>query len=192
MTASQQLEDLGDLAVAINSAHWQRDAYMCGAMLIQAKGQLRHGQWLAWLETNCKVPERTAREYMKLARSSQEYKGSKPLSRNSASKKAFLSSGMVVTVANKDAPNAGESVEVIRVEGEVVVCKTSNAITPYFISELISSKTKPTSKPKKHSIGQKRVEILEELLEKFVLTAKRSQLPSQALISKAELVLGYR
>jgi len=39
----------------------------CGLLLIAAKKELEHGQWLPWLETQCKIQERTAQRYMKLA-----------------------------------------------------------------------------------------------------------------------------
>jgi len=38
-----------------------------GAALIEAKGLLRHGRWLPWLREHCRLPERTAQLYMKLA-----------------------------------------------------------------------------------------------------------------------------
>jgi Protein of unknown function (DUF3102) len=61
----------------INEAHEQcRQAYQsslaharrCGELLIEAKSQVQHGEWLTWLSVNCTVAERTARAYMQVAR----------------------------------------------------------------------------------------------------------------------------
>ena len=43
--------------------HWVAS----GEALIEAKGQLRHGEWLQWLEANFEASERTARRYMLVA-----------------------------------------------------------------------------------------------------------------------------
>jgi hypothetical protein len=43
-------------------------AIAAGELLIEAKRQVSHGEWRPWLEANCKVPARTARHYMALAR----------------------------------------------------------------------------------------------------------------------------
>jgi hypothetical protein len=72
---------LADLASRINAEH---DA-VCGALkrslghaitagklLIEAKAQLRHGQWMSWLKDHCKIPERTARLYMRVAKNEAE------------------------------------------------------------------------------------------------------------------------
>lgn len=42
-------------------------ALEAGALLVQAKEQVPHGQWENWLSENCTVAPRTARSYMKLA-----------------------------------------------------------------------------------------------------------------------------
>ncbi|MBF5004769.1 DUF3102 domain-containing protein [Diaphorobacter caeni] len=42
-------------------------ALEAGALLVQAKEQVAHGQWENWLRENCTVAPRTARSYMKLA-----------------------------------------------------------------------------------------------------------------------------
>jgi hypothetical protein len=68
---------LADLAARIKVEH---EAYVAavkqslsralaaGDMLIEAKAQLKHGEWLPWLAERCGIPERTASRYMKLAR----------------------------------------------------------------------------------------------------------------------------
>ena len=65
------------LADKINAAHRTveelfhgalKRAVEAGELLMEAKSQVSHGQWLPWLEANCrKVPNRTAQAYMKLA-----------------------------------------------------------------------------------------------------------------------------
>src|SRR6202044_2192582 len=39
-----------------------------GELLIEAKAQLKHGEWLPWLEEHCGLSDRTARRYMRVAR----------------------------------------------------------------------------------------------------------------------------
>lgn len=70
--------DLPALALAINEEHALAErhaelaihrAKRAGDMLVAAKQQIQHGQWLPWLATNCPtIKERTARAYMRLAR----------------------------------------------------------------------------------------------------------------------------
>ena len=43
-------------------------AIRAGEALIQAKQLVEHGQWLPWLRDNCKMSERTAQNYMRVAR----------------------------------------------------------------------------------------------------------------------------
>ena len=69
---------LADLATRINIEHagaveHARSAVQCarqaGELLLQAKEQCRHGEWLPWLKANCpSIAERTAQAYMRLAR----------------------------------------------------------------------------------------------------------------------------
>jgi hypothetical protein len=68
---------LSQLAIEINTAHdiaieaarevirWSMKA---GDLLMEAKGRLAHGEFGPWLRENCKVGERQAQRYMKLAR----------------------------------------------------------------------------------------------------------------------------
>jgi hypothetical protein len=68
---------LADLAERINAEHDQAQAALrdgllhartAGDLLIQAKGLVRHGEWLPWLQEHCRVAERTAQAYMRVAR----------------------------------------------------------------------------------------------------------------------------
>lgn len=39
----------------------------CGLLLMKAKKQCKHGDWLVWLESNCpRISERTAQNYMRV------------------------------------------------------------------------------------------------------------------------------
>jgi N6-adenosine-specific RNA methylase IME4 len=63
---------LADLAARIRAEHvaMQRGvehAMRAGDLLLEAKAQLRHGQWLPWLTENCSMSERTAQLYMRVA-----------------------------------------------------------------------------------------------------------------------------
>ena len=75
LTASNSL---ADLAARINGAHAEflaslrttlTKAMAVGDLLIEAKGQVPHGQWGPWLAERCPaLSDRTARHYMRLAR----------------------------------------------------------------------------------------------------------------------------
>jgi hypothetical protein len=67
---------LTDLAARIQAEHEACEsalkrglehAVAAGKLLIEAKAQLKHGQWLPWLRDHCRIPERTARRYMEIA-----------------------------------------------------------------------------------------------------------------------------
>ena len=42
-----------------------RHAIEAGSLLLEAKEQLKHGQWLPWLRDHCIMSERTAQLYMR-------------------------------------------------------------------------------------------------------------------------------
>jgi Protein of unknown function (DUF3102) len=72
---------LADLAARIRAEHegartavkrGTEHAITCGELLIEAKGQLEHGQWAQWLIEHCEMSGRTARLYMQLARKRAE------------------------------------------------------------------------------------------------------------------------
>jgi uncharacterized protein (DUF2235 family) len=46
-------------------------AIKAGALLEEAKGLLKHGQWLPWLSDHCGLSDRTAQRYMRLARNAK-------------------------------------------------------------------------------------------------------------------------
>jgi Protein of unknown function (DUF3102) len=59
-----------DLAISHSRAAMQH-ALQVGQLLSQAKAQLPHGAWIAWLEAHTVVPRRTASARMRLARNEQ-------------------------------------------------------------------------------------------------------------------------
>lgn len=70
-------QHLDDLAARINDATSAAErsaraavahALEAGSLLLQAKGQVAHGDWEPWLQANCAVAPRTARAYMSLAK----------------------------------------------------------------------------------------------------------------------------
>jgi hypothetical protein len=71
-------DSLPALATEINAAHSAaldaarsalENARRAGMLLVAAKEQLPHGEWLPWLALHCPtLPERTARAYMRVAR----------------------------------------------------------------------------------------------------------------------------
>jgi hypothetical protein len=67
---------LTDLAARIKAEHTKSQtaikrglghAIAAGHLLNEAKAQLKHGQWLPWLQDHCGVPVRSAQRYMELA-----------------------------------------------------------------------------------------------------------------------------
>jgi hypothetical protein len=69
--------ELAHLAERINAAHAAAEgalrtglshARMAGDLLVQAQGQLAHGQWTPWLAANVCFSPRTARAYMQIAK----------------------------------------------------------------------------------------------------------------------------
>jgi hypothetical protein len=76
-TEIDRSNSLADLAARIKS--WDQavkdalkgavaHAMVAGDLLIEAKAQVPHGQWLPWLQDHCQVTERMAQRYMRLAR----------------------------------------------------------------------------------------------------------------------------
>ena len=70
-----------DLAARIKAEHEAvsvalkdsvRHAIEAGSLLLEAKEQLKHGQWLPWLRDNCTMSERTAQLYMRCAKSCED------------------------------------------------------------------------------------------------------------------------
>jgi hypothetical protein len=53
-----------DAGYSAGLEHYRR----AGALLIEAKSQLQHGEWRAWLKRNFVLSHETARRYMTLAR----------------------------------------------------------------------------------------------------------------------------
>jgi hypothetical protein len=78
-----KLTTLPKLAKQINAEHALADAALreglaharnCGNLLVQAKEQLQHGEWLPWLAANVQFSGRTAQAYMRIANRWDELK----------------------------------------------------------------------------------------------------------------------
>ena len=76
MSLTEHSNSLADLAHRIKAEHEAvgralkrglEHAIAAGELLIEAKSQLKHGQWLPWLDS-CGVSERMAQRYIRLAR----------------------------------------------------------------------------------------------------------------------------
>jgi hypothetical protein len=52
-------------------------ALQCGALLIEAKDKVKHGEWPPWLEENTTISARQAQKYMRLAEHKREVKAGK-------------------------------------------------------------------------------------------------------------------
>jgi Protein of unknown function (DUF3102) len=48
--------------------HGLEHAMAAGLLLLEAKELVGHGEWLAWLQANCRLGQRQAQTYMRLAR----------------------------------------------------------------------------------------------------------------------------
>ena len=59
-------------AVAVALRDSVRHAIVAGELLVEAKAQLVHGQWLPWLRGHCAISERTAQLYMRVAKNRAE------------------------------------------------------------------------------------------------------------------------
>ncbi len=67
-----------DLAREINTEHSHVETYKrntikhairCGQLLLEMKQRVGHGKWLAWVQEHFEASERTARNYMEIAKS---------------------------------------------------------------------------------------------------------------------------
>jgi glycine cleavage system regulatory protein len=74
---SDLVPHLAELANKINAEHQQAETAMraglehaknAGELLMQAKAQCRHGEWLPWLGANVRFSERTVQAYMRIAK----------------------------------------------------------------------------------------------------------------------------
>jgi hypothetical protein len=108
ITAIESSNSLADLAARIKAQHAAvsialkdsvRHAIEAGALLIEAKAQVPHGQWLPWLHDHCTMAERTAQLYIRCAKNrivieEQIRNGVADLSLNEAAAMLALSSDM--------------------------------------------------------------------------------------------------
>ena len=67
-----------DIESALNQA--VENAVIAGQALIEAKAAVKHGEWQDWISVNCRISDRTARSYMRLAREIPKLDSEKRLS----------------------------------------------------------------------------------------------------------------
>src|SRR4051794_19914840 len=74
--------DLESLARDINAEHdaclgkiaeGLGHAIRAGKLLLEAKAQVRHGEWATWIETNCRFGPRMAQKYMLAAKNESRF-----------------------------------------------------------------------------------------------------------------------
>jgi hypothetical protein len=74
LTRSNSLDELADRIHAEHEAsvaalrRGVEHAVAAGHLLLEAKAQLKHGEWLPWLREHCRVPVRTCQLYMDVAK----------------------------------------------------------------------------------------------------------------------------
>jgi hypothetical protein len=75
---SESVRTDDDLACEINTEHGHvethkrsaiKHAIRCGELLLEMKQRVGHGNWLAWVDEHFEASERTARNYMEIAKS---------------------------------------------------------------------------------------------------------------------------
>lgn len=144
-------------------------AHRAGEFLLQLKAGRKHGEWLGWLNQHCKVPERTAQTYMRIAREWHKIQESATVADLSLRDAITLlsepedeipvveaellpspvkpsqcqfSQGDRVEVASESNLFHNQTVEVLEKRGDVYLCKTSNGTEyPFLPAEL-----KPTGR----------------------------------------------
>ena len=87
-----------------------RHSIVAGELLLEAKEQVPHGQWLPWLQEHCTMSDRTAQLYMRVAKNRTEIENQMrndvaDLTLNEATALLALSSGndaQAVTVCQRD------------------------------------------------------------------------------------------
>lgn len=162
-----------ELVYQVNEAHDRcqqsyrsalKHARQAGEILLQLKAGRKHGEWLGWLNQHCKVPERTAQTYMRIAREwdkIQESAAVADLSLRDAitllsepedeipvveaellpspvkPSQCQFSQGDWVEVASESNLFHNQTVEVLEKRGDVYLCKTSNGTEyPFLPAEL--------------------------------------------------------
>jgi len=97
---------LPDLAERINAEHAEclaaaRDAITgaieVGRLLVEAKGQVKHGEWTPWIEKHCPFGDRQAQHYMRV------YKGRNQI-RNGVSDLTSLRGAVAMLAEPKSEP----------------------------------------------------------------------------------------
>jgi hypothetical protein len=139
--ALEQSSSLMDLAARVKTEHEAvgsalkegvQHAVAAGELLLEAKKQLKHGQWLSWLREHCTISERTAQLYMRCAKSRDEIEeqirnGVADLSLSEAAAILALSSDMkklLEFVRRAEGMDTGDLIEHCAENGIAVITKS--------------------------------------------------------------------
>jgi hypothetical protein len=116
----REIESPGDLAAAINDEHRRcgealltalDHAMRAGDLLIQAKAEIGHGNWQAWIEENFEGSLRSAQDYMRLAKNRETIEAEK--ARSSAPLGIDRALRAIAAPNQKKLPEASEADESI-------------------------------------------------------------------------------
>ena len=135
MTVALDKSNLDSLAVEIDREHEAvkaafqtgiEHAIKAGELLIEAKKEIPHGNWEAWVQINCSVKKRMAQNYMKLAREVPKL--------DAAKAQALAHLGVEATLNALAIPSANATRQVtIAGEYEVVEISDSTKPAPTFV-----------------------------------------------------------
>lgn len=108
-----QEHDACEAAFSESLTHARR----AGELLIEAKGQVEHGEWLGWVEANCKFAPRTAQVYMRIERNWEELANTQGLALLGVEGAAKLLAAPSEVQVNEHGTIIGSELE--RLEGEM-------------------------------------------------------------------------
>jgi hypothetical protein len=166
---------LAILADRINAEHEKtvagfrtgaKHAIACGKLLLEAKAQIEHGKWGAWLKDNFRASGRTARLYMWLAENASDWQRVADLGLRGLVKHLKLDPPPVESQAEK--PRASEVEQPVKVECEPEV-------------------EQPVKKPKERRVRDEDGNLVtkKELLEKQKQERKKAEREREAQDAKA-------
>jgi hypothetical protein len=143
-----------------------KHAIACGKLLLEAKAQIEHGKWGAWLKDNFRASGRTARLYMWLAENASDWQRVADLGLRGLVKHLKLDPPPVESQAEK--PRAPEVEQPVKVECEPEV-------------------EQPVKKPKERRVRDEDGNLVtkKELLEKQKQERKKAEREREAQEAKA-------
>jgi len=133
-------------------------AFSAGELLNKAKASVPHGGWAQWLEDNCKLSEKTAQRYMKLANNRKLIESKS----DTVSDLTFRQAERLITAqpAQPAQPEADKPPKQKRGNGPVTV-ETARTLVDEFVEALRSLRRNNESEAQ--AIAQQLVERLQEV-----------------------------